>query len=46
MIRNLRARHPHGAMRQAAADPVSGRAAAAMNGQQEAEIVELKKSPA
>ncbi len=30
----------------AAADVVSGRVAAAMNGQQEAEVVELKKSPA
>ncbi len=30
----------------AAADVVSGRVAAAMNGQQEAEVVELRKSPA
>ncbi len=30
----------------AAADAVSGRVAAAMNGQQEAEVVELRKSPA
>ena len=30
----------------AAADAVSGRIAAAMNGQREAEVVELKKSPA
>ncbi len=30
----------------AAADAVSGRVAAAMNGRQEAEVVELKKSPA
>jgi hypothetical protein len=30
----------------AAADVVSGRVAAAMDGQQEAEVVELKKSPA
>jgi integrase len=30
----------------AAADAVSGRVAAAMSGQQEAEVVELKKTPA
>ena len=30
----------------AVADVVSGRVAAAMNGQQEAEVVELRKSPA
>ncbi len=30
----------------AAADAVSGRVAAAMNGQYEAEVVELRKSPA
>ncbi len=30
----------------AAADAVSGRVAAAMSGQQDAEVVELKKSPA
>ncbi len=30
----------------AAADAVAGRVAAAMNGRQEAEVVELRKSPA